>query len=141
VNIKIKEVKTKSELDQVFAIRREVFVEEQNVSEEIEMDEYDVSSQHVLATIDGKPVGTARWRKTNEGIKLERFAVLKLYRGKNIGAELVYVFLRKHSPERYIYLNAQEKVISFYEKFGFVAEGDCFYEAGIPHKKMVLKNR
>lgn len=139
MKININEAKTKSEMSHAFEIRRQVFITEQNVSEEIEMDEYDAISQHILAEIDGKPVGTARWRTTQEGVKLERFAVLSSFRRFHVGTELVKFALRENTEEKYIYLNAQEDVIPFYEKFGFETEGGLFYEANIPHKKMVLK--
>ena len=141
MSIKIKQIESQIELEKAFAIRRQVFCIEQNVPEEIEMDEYDDIAIHILAYIDNKSVGTARWRFTKEGAKLERFAVFKEYRGKGVGDELVKYTLNRLKSNDSIYLNAQESVISFYEKFGFVVEGDRFYEADIPHKRMkYLKN-
>ena len=67
-------------LEGVYTIREKVFVEEQNVSKEEEYDEFELASTHLLASIDKKPVGTCRIRKTKSGVKLERFAVLKNYR-------------------------------------------------------------
>ena len=134
--IEIKQILSKEELEQVFAIRRQVFSIEQNVSEEIEMDNFDDVAIHILAYIKGKPVGTARWRFTEEGAKIERFAVLKKYRHKGVGEELVKYTLDKLNEIKFIYLNAQESVIKFYEKFGFVAIGNRFYEANIPHRRM-----
>ena len=116
-----------------------MFCIEQNVSEEIEMDEFDETAMHILATINDTPVGTARWRLTEDGAKMERFAVTKKYRGKGVGEVLVNYLLNELKEHDYIYLNAQESVIKFYERFGFVAEGNRFFEADIPHKKMVLK--
>jgi len=139
MSVKIQQIASKFELQQAFAIRRQVFCIEQNVSEEIEMDEFDEVATHILAHIDNKSVGTARWRFTKEGTKMERFAVLKEYRGKDIGKELVNYTLDKLKDNDFIYLNAQESVIKFYEKFGFEVVGNRFYEADIPHKKMILK--
>jgi len=126
-------------LDQAFAIRRQVFCIEQNVSEEIEMDEFDDVATHILAFFDDKIAGTARWRFTDKGAKMERFAVSHEYRGKGVGEALVNYVLKELKGQDHVYLNAQESVIKFYEKFGFVVEGHRFYEANIPHKKMVFK--
>ncbi|MBC8214967.1 MAG: GNAT family N-acetyltransferase [Candidatus Marinimicrobia bacterium] len=141
MDIIIKVVKTKSELEQAFEIRRKVFIKEQNVPEEIEMDEFDVSSRHIMAIAENNPVGTARWRKTKDGVKFERFTVLKTHRGLGIGTDLVRFALNENRLEKHIYLNAQEGVIYFYKRFGFVTVGKQFFEAGIPHRKMVLKNK
>ncbi len=139
MSIEIKQIVNPTDLEDAFAIRRQVFCIEQNVPEEIEMDEFDDVATHILAYIDGKAVGTARWRFTDEGCKMERFAVLKEYRGKGVGKELVKYTLEKLKDNNLIYLNAQESVIKFYKKYGFEVVGDCFYEANIPHKKMILK--
>lgn len=139
MNIDIKQIKDPKMLEQAFAIRRQVFCIEQNVSEEIEMDEFDDIAIHILAYIDDKPVGTARWRYTKEGAKMERFAVLKEARGKGVGEALVKYTLDKLKDYDSVYLNAQESVINFYKIFGFVLAGNRFYEADIPHRKMVLK--
>ncbi len=140
MSIEIKQISSKSELERAFAIRRQVFCIEQNVSEEIEMDEFDDVATHILAYIDDKVAGTARWRFTEEGAKMERFAVLKEARGKGVGEELVKYTLDKLINNDFIYLNAQESVIKFYEKYGFEVVGNRFYEADIPHKKMILKS-
>ena len=136
MSLEIKQITNLTELNEAFAIRKQVFCVEQNVSEEIEMDEFDDIATHILAYINDKPVGTARWRFTEEGAKMERFAVLKEYRGKGVGEALVKYTLDKLRDNDFIYLNAQESVIKFYEKFGFEVIGNRFYEADIPHRKM-----
>ena len=83
------------------------------------------------------PVGTARYRKTNLGIKLERFAVLKEYRYLESWQIVLKFLLNKLSKEKKIYLNSQKKVVNFYEKSGFKKFGKIFYEAGVPHYKMI----
>lgn len=120
-------------------IREEVFVVEQQVPPEIEYDEYEESSTHILASLDGVLVGTARWRKTENGQKLERFAVLKSARGKGVGEALVKFVLDQIDDTDPAYLNSQVSAIPFYARMGFEAKGEIFYEAGIPHRKMVLK--
>jgi predicted GNAT family N-acyltransferase len=140
MSIEIKQIVNPIDLDKAFAIRRQVFCIEQNVSEEIEMDEFDDVATHILAYIGDRAIGTARWRFTEDGAKMERFAVLKEARGKGVGEELVKYTLDKLRDNDFIYLNAQESVIKFYEKFGFEVVGNLFYEADIPHKKMILKS-
>jgi len=129
----------KEELEKVFAIRKAVFVEEQNCPPELEW-EHEEESVHFLALMDNQPCGACRWRKTDNGYKLERFAVLKEFRGKRIGQALVAAAL-SDLPEdaHYIYLNAQLTAMPLYARFGFVAEGPQFEEAGIQHFKMVKK--
>ena len=133
----MKIVKTRGELDQAKAIRRRVFIVEQSVPPEIEMDVYDKTATHVLAMVNGEPAGTARWRQTRHGIKLERFAVPKRLRGRGIGECLLMFVLDQITGSQRIYLHAQSDVVSFYEKYGFTCVGEGFFEAGIPHRKMI----
>lgn len=139
-NIEVNKVTTEDVLEKVFNIRRIVFVDEQNCPPELEWENEDVST-HFLATIDGEPVGACRWRKTDAGYKLERFAVLQAYRGRKVGQALVAAALADVPADaEYIYLNAQLDAMGLYAKFGFVAEGPQFEEAGIQHFKMVKKH-
>ena len=138
VPITIKIITTPSEMEKALAIRRVVFIEEQQVPEAIEIDEFEDDATYILSTIDGLPVGTARWRATNEGIKLERFSVLKNHRGTGIGAALLRFVLQQIDRDQPVYLNSQTSVIDFYLKFNFKPVGAIFYEAGIPHQKMIL---
>jgi predicted GNAT family N-acyltransferase len=81
--------------------------------------------------------GHARWRKTDKGYKLERFAVLSKFRG-GVGQSLVKAVLADLPADAdYIYLHAQTPAVSLYEKFGFEKSGPKFEEAGIKHYKMV----
>ena len=82
-------------------------------------------------------VGTARYRRTDSGIKLERFAVLKQFRNLGIGKALVLFILEKLKIKKFIYLIAQESVIGFYDNLGFDPIGEFFYEREIPRQKMV----
>lgn len=137
--IKVILVSEDSEFETIFDIRREVFVEEQQVPEEDEYDGYEHISNHYLASLEGVPAGTARWRVTPGGmIKLERFAVLKPFRGKGVGDALVRAVLSQIPRHLDTYLHAQVQVIDFYKKFGFVEEGELFDECGIMHRKMIL---
>src|SRR5688500_6394403 len=125
------------ELQKAFDIRIKVFVDEQNCHADLEY-ENDAESTHFLATCNSVPCGAARWRKTGNGIKLERFAVLPEYRGKGVGAHLVKAVLKDipSSPGK-IYLNAQLSAMNFYAPFGFKPVGDQFEEAGIMHQQML----
>jgi len=124
-------------LNEAFAIRRKVFVDEQHCPADLEYQNDDVST-HFLATCNGVPCGAARWRKTENGIKLERFAVLPEYRGKGVGAHLVKAVLAD-IPENVtkVYLNSQLSAMDFYVPFGFKPVGDRFEEAGIMHQQML----
>jgi len=137
--IQVKQVSDPIDLEKVFAIRREVFVVEQNCPPELEW-EYEDESTHFLATVDDIPAGAARWRKTDKGYKLERFAVLPEFRGLGVGQELVKAVLDDLPADaNYIYLHAQIQAVGLYQKFGFDITGPEFEEAGIRHYKMVLK--
>tara|TARA_Y100001970_G_C14060712_1_gene764027 strand:+ start:573 stop:995 length:423 start_codon:yes stop_codon:yes gene_type:complete len=135
--IKIQTVVTKKDKDICFNIRREVFIQEQKISEKIEFDDEQINATYFLALYQDTFVGTARYRSTDIGIKLERFAVLKPFRNLGIGKELVVYILNSIRNDTYIYLHAQESVIDFYSRLGFKRIGSQFYEAEIPHQKMV----
>lgn len=141
--INVLPISTPTDLETAFAIRRRVFVEEQHVAAEEEYDEFEEISTHFLAYSSGTPCGTARWRRTSNGVKLERFAVLPDFRGQGVGKALVKavlddVFSQQPEPIERIYLHAQVTAMPLYASFGFVAVGPMFEEAGIQHYKMVL---
>src|SRR5688572_9128851 len=79
--LQVNKIRTQEELERAFAVRRKVFVEEQGCPPELEYENEDVST-HFLALMDNQPCGACRWRKTDKGYKLERFAVLKEFRNK-----------------------------------------------------------
>jgi predicted GNAT family N-acyltransferase len=121
----------------IFAIRQKVFVEEQMVSREEEFDPFERTSIHYLGYFNDRPVATARWRITEKGIKLERFAVEKEFRGSGAGKAVLAQVLRDVvAPGQYVYLHAQVSAIGFYEKAGFKKEGPMFSEANIDHYRM-----
>ena len=136
--IEIQEVRKGAQMLDIFEIRRQVFVIEQGVNPDEEYDEYEDSCTHYLAKYTGIASGTCRIRHTENGIKLERFAVIKSYRGKGIGAALVVKCLEKiGNTEATIYLHAQLQAVPFYKKLGFETTGPQFEEAGIQHFKML----
>jgi len=140
--IRVEEVISAEELKRAFSIRLRVFVREQGVPQEIELDKDDQRASHFLATLRDRAVGTARLVVKNGRAKIGRMAVLKSYRGKGAGKALLkraIEFARK-STVKTIYLHAQIPVIGFYEKMGFHCVGRVFKEAGIPHRKMVFSH-
>jgi predicted GNAT family N-acyltransferase len=129
--------------EEVRTIRTEVFVVEQLVDEEEEYDLYEATARHFLAFLEGEPAGTARWRQTEKGFKLERFAVLQRFRGKGIGKALVNAVLSEVIPQakaagKPIYLHAQVQALPFYAGLGFAPYGELFEEANIVHQAMAF---
>ena len=123
------------------AIRRKVFVEEQAVPEELELDEHDSTAVHLLAMAEGRPVGTARLLIDGDHAKIGRFAVLAETRGTGIGAALMRAALDELRAQgvREVTLGSQTHAIGFYERFGFHAHGFEYDDAGIPHRDMTLR--
>jgi predicted GNAT family N-acyltransferase len=136
MEILINKIIDKSQMQKAWDIRRVVFVIEQECPEELEW-EFEEESTHYLALLDGKAVGTARWRRTENGFKLERFAVLKEARNSGVGSSLVKHLLNELSDQtEKKYLHAQLAAAPLYAKHGFKPEGENFWEAGIEHVKM-----
>ena len=122
------------------AIRRRVFIEEQNVPEELELDDLDATAVHLLASRDGRPIGTARLLIDGETAKIGRVALLPEARGTGAGAALMRAALDELRARgvRTAKLGAQTYAIGFYEKLGFTAYGPENDDAGIPHRDMSL---
>lgn len=137
-NIKIRIASWDSDQDSLARIRRLVFIEEQNVPEDMEWDEYDDSATHFLISLDNKVIATARLKTDGQ---IGRMAVLAEYRNKGIGSKLLqYVLLvAKQQKLKNVYLHAQVSAIAFYKKHGFTTCGHVFYEANIPHREMSKK--
>lgn len=133
----IKKIQTEQELREAHALRFEVFVVEQEVDRELEY-EFEEESTHYLALWNGEAAGTARWRKTDKGVKMERFAVKKEYRRNGIASALITEMLKDIPAVTLVYLHAQEQAIPVYKKNGFEIYGSRFYEAGIPHFAMKI---
>ena len=138
MEIKINIVTTDQDYRDCLYIRNKVFIEEQNINKQLEYDDKKVSATYIVAKINLITIGTARYRSTQFGMKLERFAVLKEYRGLGVGKSLVSFLIKTLKSEKNLYLNSQKEVAGFYKKLGFKITGDVFYEAKIPHYKMVL---
>lgn len=118
-------------------IRRKVFIDEQHVPQEEEWDGLDAECQHFLAILDGQPVGTARLLPDAH---IGRVAVLASARGTGIGVLLMQAAIEaaRHAGHTQVALSAQVHALAFYEQLGFVAHGEEFLDAGIPHREMTL---
>ncbi|HYN11726.1 MAG TPA: GNAT family N-acetyltransferase [Burkholderiales bacterium] len=116
-------------------IRFEVFVKEQGVPAEIELDEADAQSIHALAFDGSQVVGTARLLPDGH---IGRMAVLKQFRGKGIGSALLVKLVEaaKQRGERTLVLSAQVHAVDFYRAHGFRPQGEVYEEAGIAHQDM-----
>lgn len=137
-------VTTDAQYQKALAIRKRVFVVEQNVPAELEVDAYEKTSVHFLCLLGDEAVGTGRMRQKGGLIKFERIATLANHRGKNLGAALM-TLMQKYAedmfPDLMPYMHAQTTALGFYKKLGWVQLGANFYEAGIDHVAMTLPNK
>lgn len=125
-------------------IRKQAFVIEMNIPEELEVDQYENSCEHFLTTIDGLPAGAGRLRVKDQYIKFERIACLKEFRGTGIGRNLMQKMTEhalSHHPKLIPYMHSQADAVPFYEKLGWSRQGDIFFEANIPHLAMTYKEQ
>ena len=115
------------------AIRRKVFILEQNIPEAEEFDDADGNSSHVLVLSEKRDaVGTGRIEATG---KIARLAVVAEYRNRGVGTAIVERLIEEAGNRGYnrVFLHAQTQALTFYNKFGFVSDEKVFMEAGIPH--------
>ncbi|WP_374476708.1 GNAT family N-acetyltransferase [Zoogloea sp.] len=121
--------------EQASAIRFKVFVDEQRVPEDMELDEFDVLSCHALAWIGEQAVGTGRLLPDGH---IGRMAVLEPWRGCGVGAALLEALIgeARRLGMPILALNAQTHALGFYARFGFIPKGPEFEEAGLPHQAM-----
>ncbi len=127
------------EMHTCFALRYEVFVLGQGVPPQLEVDGHDATCVHILALWKDQAVGTARLRTTPEGVtKAERVGVRGGFQGRGIGAALMTLLedIARERGDTTMRLNAQERVVPFYETLGYISYGDPFMEACIRHVRM-----
>jgi len=131
-------VETPADWEACYAIRKTVFVEEQAVPLELELDEYDDVATHFLLRDGDAPLATARLLDKHGLAKIGRVAVLKEARGRGLGLVLMRAVLEEARRQGFTeaVLDSQTYAIPFYERLGFVAEGEEFDDAGIPHSLM-----
>jgi predicted GNAT family N-acyltransferase len=139
LDLTIKKAERPEELEQALAVRRAVFVIEQGVPEDLEVDEWEANAVHFLALHGKKAVGTCRLRRIGpDTVKAERVAVLAPFRKSGTGRRLMETLenCAREMKARFVVLNAQIQVVPFYEKMGYQAVGEPFDEAGILHIRM-----
>jgi predicted GNAT family N-acyltransferase len=140
--IRIVAIESPADRERAYAIRRRVFIEEQRVPEEIEMDSEDADAYHALALADGVAVGTGRMLPHGDReVKIGRMAVLPEYRRTGIGREIIRFLMNTARQRGFVsaVLHAQISAEGFYLKEHFVPVGGIFDEAGIAHRKMERK--
>ena len=158
--LEIKIVNSIEDVLNVLEIRRIVFIEEQKVPEERERDGYDKDAVHVILKVDGEPAGTTRLRALGKGkikimrstnrsqahsssknLKIERMAILKPYRKKGFGEEMM-VFIERYAKMHKIkklVTHSQWQVRDFYKRLGLKQRGKIFIDANIKHIEMLKK--
>jgi len=133
ITVKVVDYQTSAEL--IRAIRFAVFVHEQGVPEQLEMDGQDEAATHVLAWSGAQAVGTGRMLADGH---LGRIAVLREFRNRGVGrlimARLLETAAATGLPE--VWLSSQRHACGFYRKLGFVEVGENYLEAGIEHQQM-----
>jgi ElaA protein len=123
-------------------LRRTVFIEEQNVPENEEVDGDDPDCDHILLTVSNIPVGAARLKYYNDFIKVQRVCVLKNYRGQGIGSKIINFIIRhveKNDIRSSVRLGSQIHALEFYKRLGFIEFGEEYLDAGILHKDMEFR--
>ncbi len=120
------------------ALRREVFINEQKVPPDEEFDAYDLTATHIVALLDGSVVGALRIVFLPEHAKFGRVVVGANWRGRGVASRMMRFAMdlaRAHGETRF-YLTAQSDKLALYEKLGFVAFGEEFLDANMPHYAM-----
>ncbi|KRG15979.1 GNAT family N-acetyltransferase [Lederbergia galactosidilytica] len=129
---------TEQQLNDAFYVRKKVFVEEQKVPLELEIDEFENESAHFILYNHDKPIGAGRFRMVEDFGKIERICILSSSRALGAGKkvmEAIEGFARKKAIQQ-LKLHAQITAIPFYEKLGYMVCSEEFMDAGIPHKTM-----
>lgn len=135
----VKIINTEQEKQLAFSIRNIVFVEEQNVPPEIEIDEFEDEAIHFICYDDEQAIGAGRLRFVEQYGKLERICILKSHRGKSYGKKIIKKMEEEIINKGYTKakLHAQTHAIHFYEQLGYETASSEFIDAGIPHIAMV----
>jgi predicted GNAT family N-acyltransferase len=136
--IEVREARGATERDAALALRHEVFVDEQGVPAELEIDEDDAGALHLVAVSDDAIVGTCRVVYDGDGAKLGRLVVARTACGAGIGSALLGEAERRAraAGARTMALAAQTTAMGLYERAGYTARGDVFLDAGIEHMTM-----
>lgn len=135
----VKVVENEQELNDAYSVRKTVFVEEQHVPLEEEIDQYEGDATHFVLYQEGTPIGTGRFRILDGYGKVERICVLKEARKQGAGKAIMTEIeqFAKQQELHTLKLNAQTHAIPFYAGLGYEVVSDEFLDAGIPHKTMI----
>lgn len=136
--MEIKIVTNEQELEDAFSVRKEVFINEQQVPEEEEIDQYEDEATHFVLYQDNQPVGAGRFRVVDGLGKVERICVMKNQRKTGAG-KLMMNTIEEYAKElglSTLKLNAQTHAIPFYSGLGYEVVSEEFLDAGIPHRAM-----
>jgi len=138
-----KKVEDAHELEEAYLVRKRVFIDEQDVAEELERDEFDDAALHVICKADELIIAAGRILFFGEEAIVGRVAVLKPWRCKGIGRKIMEFIMdiAKNSGVKTLAANVQIDVQDFCEKLGFKPVGEFFLEAGIEHIKMICDLR
>ena len=137
-NITVKLVETEEDMEAAVSIRFRVFVDEQSVPAEIELDEHDAVATHAIAIEGGQAVGTGRTYFEDGEARIGRMAVDLSHRRRGVGG-VILRFLEEEAKSQgatEIVLHAQDYVKAFYAAHGYTEHGDPFMEAGLLHIEM-----
>ena len=135
----VKVVENQKELEEAFLVRKIVFVEEQNVPLEEEIDQFEDDATHFVIYHEGSPVGAGRFRVVDGYGKVERICVLKEARKTGAGKAIMKAIESFAATQglHKLKLNAQTHAIPFYSGLGYEIVSEEFLDAGIPHKTMM----
>ncbi|RBP92159.1 putative GNAT family N-acyltransferase [Cytobacillus firmus] len=139
--MEVKVVSSEQELHDAFSVRKQVFINEQNVPEEEEIDQFEDEAVHFVLYNNGMPAGAGRFRTVDGNGKVERICVLKENRQSGSGKAIMDK-IEEHAKKQglpALKLNAQTQAIPFYEKLGYQVISEVFMDAGIPHRTMKKK--
>ena len=135
----VKIVETQKELEDAYSVRKTVFVDEQDVPLEEEIDAYEDEAEHFVMYHEGSPIAAGRFRFVDGYGKVERICVLQEARKTGAGKAIMNA-IEKYAREKDIHklkLNAQTHALPFYAGLGYEIVSEDFMDAGIPHKTMV----
>ena len=136
-------VQTQRHREDAFAVRIAVFVDEQQIPREEELDDLDETAIHCVGYVDGTPIAAGRLVVSDDDSygKIGRMAVLKEHRGTGVGALVLDTLEREGATRglKQFRLSAQLSARGFYDRAGYIADGDVYDEVGIPHIAMVKR--
>lgn len=140
MNVAMGEKQDSSLYNDALTVRKTVFVEEQHVPEEEEIDEFEQEATHFVLYDGDNPVGAGRFRMLDNHMgKIERICILPDYRNRGAGRlimESIEQFAKENGISK-IKLNAQTHAEPFYQKLGYETVSEVFMDAGIPHVAMI----